>query len=49
MLRYLSRGFATKVITKKQIYFDSSTLRVEGGMGGRGVSSFQGILVDSLL
>lgn len=35
------RKFSTKVITKKQVFFDTTTLRVIGGTGGRGVSSFQ--------
>lgn len=39
----IARQFSTKVVTKKQVFFDTLTLRVIGGTGGRGVSSFQSI------
>ena len=41
MLQPFVRRFATKVLTKKQTFFDATTVRVIGGTGGRGVSSFQ--------
>ena len=36
----LVRKYSTKVFTKKQMFFDTITLRAIGGSGGRGVSSF---------
>ena len=39
MLGFL-RKYSTKVFTKKQMFFDTITLRAIGGSGGRGVSSF---------
>lgn len=37
------RKYSTKVFTKKQMFFDTLTLRAIGGSGGRGVSSFLSI------
>ena len=39
----IARWFSTKVVTKKQVFFDTASVRVVGGMGGRGVSAFQSI------
>ena len=49
MLQPFVRRFATKVLTKKQTFFDATTVRVIGGTGGRGVSSFQSGLLEIIL